>query len=52
MTLLALTDVVDSFLTDTMHQSLIDGDRVRDFLLDLRSAMALADTLSDTEETT
>lgn len=29
-------DAIDAFLDDTKHQSLIDADKVRDFLLDLR----------------
>lgn len=32
--------LMDEFLDDTKHQSLIDGDRVRDLLLDLRSLLA------------
>lgn len=35
--------LIDQFLTETKYQSLIDGDRVRDLLLDIRSAL-LADT--------
>jgi hypothetical protein len=31
--------LIDAFLTDTKSQSLIDADRVRDLLLDLRSAI-------------
>ncbi len=34
-------DLIDAFLTDTKHQSLIDADRVRDFVLDLRSLLAV-----------
>lgn len=33
-------DLIDAFLTDVTHQSLIDGDKVRDLLLDLRQAFA------------
>lgn len=29
--------LIDGFLTDTRHLSIMDGDRVRDFLLDLRA---------------
>jgi hypothetical protein len=32
----AVLELVDAFLVDTKSQSLIDADRVRDFLLDLR----------------
>lgn len=31
-----LIALVDAFLADIKHQSLVDGDRVRDFALDLR----------------
>lgn len=34
-----VTDLIDDFLADTKNQSLIDADRVRDFLLDLRLAL-------------
>lgn len=33
--------LLDAFLIDTKHQSLIDGDRVRDLLLDLRTLLAV-----------
>lgn len=38
---------IDAFLADVRHQSLIDGDKVRDFLLDLRLLLA-ADGEGDT----
>ncbi len=31
---------IDAFLAEVRHQSLIDGDRVRDFALDLRIIVA------------
>lgn len=31
-----ILELIDTFLADTKNQSLIDADRVRDFLLDLR----------------
>jgi hypothetical protein len=34
--------LMDEFLSDTKHQSLIDADRVRDFVLDLRILLAAA----------
>lgn len=36
------TDLIDEFLTETKHQSLVDADRVRDLLLDIRSALLAA----------
>lgn len=42
-----LLAVIDAFLADTKHNSLIDGDRVRDVLLDLRSLLATADHWSN-----
>jgi hypothetical protein len=33
--------LIDAFLADTKHNSLIDGDRVRDALLDIRSSLTL-----------
>lgn len=36
--LLAL-ELIDAFLSDTKNQSLIDADRVRDLLLDLRPSV-------------
>lgn len=35
-------ELIDEFLTETRYQSLIDGDKVRDLLLDIRSALLLA----------
>ena len=32
--------LIDAFLDDVKHLSLIDGDKVRDFALDLRLALA------------
>ncbi len=32
----ATLDFIDAFLSDVRHLSLIDADRVRDFVLDLR----------------
>ena len=31
--------LIDAFLDDTKHQSLIDADKVHDLLLDVRSAI-------------
>jgi hypothetical protein len=43
----ALT-LIDAFLDDTKHQSLIDADKVHDLLLDLRSLLvAPAPTLAE-----
>lgn len=39
----ATLDLIDAFLIDTKNQSLIDADRVRDFLLDLRISLAVDD---------
>lgn len=39
---MTVTELIDAFLADTKHQSLIDADRVRDFLLDLRLMLMLA----------
>lgn len=39
----ATTDLLDEFLSDVRHLSLIDGDKVRDFLLDLRLLLAVDD---------
>lgn len=33
--------LIDAFLSDVKHLSLIDGDKVRDFALDLRLALAV-----------
>lgn len=33
-----LIKLLDEFLADVRHLSLIDGDKVRDFILDLRIA--------------
>jgi hypothetical protein len=41
--------LIDGFLTDTAHQSLIDGDRVRDLLLDLRSSLLVPAAAADIE---
>jgi hypothetical protein len=41
-----MTDVlalIDAFLADTKHNSLIDGDRVRDLLLDVRSLLTVVE---------
>lgn len=35
--------LIDAFLDDTKGQSLIDAGRVRDLLLDVRSALAVTD---------
>lgn len=43
----ATTDLIDAFLTDTSSQSLIDADRVRDLLLDLRLLLAAQYTYED-----
>lgn len=37
----ATIDLVDEFLSDVRHLSLIDADKVRDFLLDLRLLLAV-----------
>lgn len=34
-------EIIDAFLTDTKHHSLLDADRVRDLLLDVRSLLAV-----------
>lgn len=34
--------LIDAFLNDTKHQSLIDADRVHDLLLDVRTLLAVA----------
>lgn len=36
-------DMIDLFLADTTHQSLVDTGRVRDLLLDVRSSLVSAD---------
>lgn len=41
------TELIDTFLAETSHQSLIDSGRVHDFLLDLRLALAAADILEE-----
>lgn len=35
-----MTELIDSYLTDVGTASLIDGDKVRDMLLDLRISAA------------
>lgn len=35
-------ELLDAFLADTKSQSLIDADRVRDLLLDVRNALSAA----------
>jgi hypothetical protein len=35
-------ELIDLFLIDTKHQSLIDADRVRNLLLDVRTLLAAA----------
>lgn len=42
----AAVDLIDEFLSDIAHQSLVDGDKVRDFVLDLRIALTMPSRLT------
>lgn len=43
-----MIELIDAFLADTRHQSLLDADKVRDFLLELR-LLAAPVALTETE---